>query len=64
MNNDETPNERTPEALQEAADDLMVIIGRFQGLNAGEPTRSRELSVAITHLETGLLWAKHAAMQG
>jgi hypothetical protein len=43
------PNGLTNEAL------LAIVIDRLQGFNEGE-WRCRENSVALTHLETALLW--------
>jgi hypothetical protein len=43
-----------------AYEQIQNAINDLQAMNANAPTRSRELSLAITELQTGLLWLTQA----
>lgn len=46
----------TPDPFSATRDQLVNAIAELEAMNADKPTRSRELSLAITNLQQGLLW--------
>ena len=49
--------------LERVADQLHEIVGSLVDFNAGPPLRCRPLSLALTQIETGLLWLESAIEQ-
>jgi hypothetical protein len=47
--------------MDELIEDLENTLASLRDMNEGPPGRSRELSIAITHFETGLLWLRTGA---
>lgn len=45
---------------QEAQLEMSVRVATLRDLNTISPLRSRELSVALTNFETGLMWLERA----